>query len=157
VVDYLLQRGDMDPERLDFLGASYGGILGCAVLAHEPRLRCGVLAMVGGNFRKLLGSMARKHRSESKILWPVAAELGAWFIRPFEPLTFVGKVAPRPLLFLNVEVDELINRQCVAELYEAAGEPKEEIWYGGAHNDITEETVRQMMADALAWMARANP
>jgi len=156
VVDYLAQRADIDLEAIDFIGVSYGGIMGCAVLAHEPRLRCGTLIMAGGDFRKLLTSMASRHYSESAILWPAAAEAAAWFVSPFDPLHYIGKVAPRPLLFLNVEDDELIDRACTQALFDAAGKPKKEIWYGVAHDAITEETVRQMMGDVLNWMEQTE-
>lgn len=152
VVDYLVSRPDIDPARLDFIGASYGGILGCAVLAHEPRLRRGALVMAGGDFPALFSAMVNRHRPDSRVVWPVLGRAAAWFVSPFDPLRSVGRIAPRPLLFLNVEDDELIDRACAQALFDAAGEPKEEIWYGGAHNAITEETVRRMLGDALAWL-----
>lgn len=152
VVDYLAGRPEIDPARLDFVGASYGGILGCAVVAMEPRLRRAVMVMAGGDFPLLFSSMTRRHRPESRFVWPALARTAAWFVSPFDPLRYVGRIAPRPVLFLNVKDDELIDRACAQALFDAAGQPKEEVWYGGAHDAITEETVRRMLEDALTWL-----
>jgi alpha-beta hydrolase superfamily lysophospholipase len=43
VIDYLLTRGDVDPARLALVGTSMGGAFATRALAHEPRLKAGVL------------------------------------------------------------------------------------------------------------------
>ena len=85
LVDHLVERGDVDPSRLDLLGASYGGILGCAVMRHEPRFRSAVFALAGGDFSALARNAAELENPES-----AAASLSgfaAWWLEPFEPLS----------------------------------------------------------------------
>ncbi len=154
VVDYLVTRDDVDATRIDFMGASYGGITGCAVLAKEPRLRTGTLVMAGGDVPKMVVSLIRTQKPDSRFLWPMAGRVAAWWLSAFEPLDFVGEIAPRPLLFLHVRDDEMIASECIESLYRAAGTPKEEIWYQGPHNKIGKETVQAMMSDSMAWMRR---
>jgi len=157
LVDLLSQTPGIDPGRIDLIGASYGGIAGCAVVAHEPRVRSAVLVMAGGDLPRLLDSLVRNRKPESRFLAPAAAGAVAWLLKPFEPLNYIGETSPRRLLFLNVENDEMIDSASAAALYEAAGLPKEKRLYSGPHNTISEDTVRQMLADALQWLQSPIP
>jgi len=152
LVDFLSQAPGIDPDRIYLIGASYGGITGCAVLAHEPRIHGAALVMAGGNLSRLFSSMARNRMPESHIFAPVGASFAAWFSSPFEPLNYIAKVSPRPLLFLNVGDDETIDPICAEELFAAAAEPKQKMTYAGRHNNISEEAFRKMLADALTWL-----
>ncbi|HWL53406.1 MAG TPA: prolyl oligopeptidase family serine peptidase [Chthoniobacteraceae bacterium] len=153
VVDYLVSRPEIDPGRLHLLGVSYGGIMSSAVLAHEPRLRSGSLIMAGGNLRALLNVLATHYNPGGEWQNAVACGMLARWFDVFEPLRYIGSVAPRPLLFLNVEKDELIPRSSTAALYNAAREPKAQRWYPDVHETISRATVRAMLTDALEWMA----
>jgi cephalosporin-C deacetylase-like acetyl esterase len=156
LVDFLFQDPGIDLERVFLIGASYGGITGCSVVAFEPRIKRATLVMAGGNLPRLLDALARSRLPESPFLASAGASLVAWLLRPFEPLDFIWKVAPRPVLFLNVDSDEMIDSACAQALYQAAGEPREQMIYRDAHNAISEQTVRQMLGDALEWM-QATP
>jgi cephalosporin-C deacetylase-like acetyl esterase len=156
LVDLLCQRPEIDPNRISLIGASYGGITACSVLAHEPRISRAALVMAGGDLPRLLGSLAKSRMPESRVLAPAGAQAAAWLLRPFEPLDYVARVSPRPLLFLDVDSDEMIDPACTRALYDAAGQPKENRRYKGPHNTISEDTVRLMLADALAWKQLHN-
>lgn len=152
LVDFLSQAPGIDEERISLIGASYGGIMASSVLVAEPRIQRAALVMAGGDLSRLLDSLVQRYQPEPRLLAPAAAKVAAWLLRPFEPLDFIGQVAPRPLLFLGVSNDELIDPSCVKALYEAAGHPKEKINYEGVHAEISESTVRQMLTDALQWL-----
>lgn len=150
VVDYLLQRGDVDPERLDLVGASYGGIMGCAAMRHEPRFRSAVIALAGGGLPGMTRNLA-----EMQELGPLSAPLagvGAWLVAPFEPLRHVGEIAPRPMLFQNLEGDELIPCESADRLHAAAGEPKTRQWMEASHIHIRPEDVEVILVNALDWL-----
>lgn len=151
VVDYLVSRSDIDPMRIDLVGASYGGILGCAVFAHEPRFRSSTFIMAGGDFPLLFSDMVSRHKPKSRFVWPVMAKIAAWYVSPFEPLKHIQGAFSRPLLFLNVDDDELISDRASAVLYEAAPDPKKKITYSDVHDKISEATVARMIEDALTW------
>jgi pimeloyl-ACP methyl ester carboxylesterase len=48
-IDYLETRGDIDTDRLAYVGHSWGGRLGGIMLAVEPRLKVGALIVAGFN------------------------------------------------------------------------------------------------------------
>lgn len=49
VIDYLVTRPEVDPNRLGALGLSLGGIKASLVAAADPRIRCAVLGLAGGS------------------------------------------------------------------------------------------------------------
>lgn len=149
-VDYLLQRGDVDAERLSLLGASYGGIMGCAVMNHEPRFRSAVIALAGGNLPEILRNLADQENLGAAA--PFAATLGGWILSPFEPVEQVSGIAPRPVLFQHLEGDELIPKESADALFAAAGEPKTRRWLKASHVAIDEETVRRLLGESLDWI-----
>jgi formylglycine-generating enzyme required for sulfatase activity/dienelactone hydrolase len=51
-VDYLLERGDVDPEALAFVGLSWGSRVSPVMLYHEPRFRTAVLEIGGLRFQR---------------------------------------------------------------------------------------------------------
>ena len=53
---------------------------------------------------------------------------------PIEPLNFVEKISPRPLLFINAENDEVIPKPMAMLLHAKAEEPKKIIWYNSKHH-----------------------
>lgn len=153
VVDYLVSRPEIDAGRLHLLGVSYGGIMSSAVLTHEPRLRSGSLVMAGGDLAALLNVLAARYNPEGEWQNALACRVLARWFGVFEPLRYIGEVTPRPLLFLQVDADEIIPRSSTAALYHAAGEPKTQRWYHDVHTAISRTTVRAMLHDALEWMA----
>ena len=151
-VDVLSQLPGIDPDRIHLMGASYGGITGCAVMVHEPRFRSVTFIMAGGDLPQLMKALARRYRPESPVLAPIVARLAAWMLEPFEPLDFVGKISPRPQLYLNVADDELIATDCLDALYDAADTPKTKRLYAGGHDSISQEVVVEMLNDSIRWL-----
>ncbi|HSV99959.1 MAG TPA: acetylxylan esterase [Sedimentisphaerales bacterium] len=49
VLDYLVTRPEVDPNRIGALGLSLGGIKASLVAAADPRIRCAVLGLAGGS------------------------------------------------------------------------------------------------------------
>jgi len=49
VLDYLVTRPEVDPNRLGALGLSLGGIKAGLVAAADPRIKCAVLGLAGGS------------------------------------------------------------------------------------------------------------
>jgi len=107
-VDYLLTRPEVDAKRVGYAGISWGAITGITFVAHEPRVTAIAAIVAGGNF---LGTL----RTEI----PEATQDAA---RRVDPIYHVTRVAPRPLLLLNVTRDQLVPRFYSESLHRAAGE-----------------------------------
>ncbi len=149
-LDYLESRPDVDPERTILAGGSLGSFLAVICGGMEPRFEGVVSLYGGGDIREIV---------EANLPWPsalsrgvVARLLNPW-IGPLDPSKFVEDVSPRPFLMVNGSGDTRIPRNCVLDLYEKAGEPKELIWMDTEHR-IQDEV--ELMAEAtgivLQWL-----
>ncbi len=107
---------DVDADTVVFAGFSMGAMLGSAFCAADARPRAAALALGGGGFGP--------------------AHL--------DPTGYVGRVAPRPLLFVNAERDERIPRSAAEAFFEAAGEPKQHAWFDGTHSELPGEALKAM-------------
>lgn len=136
-IDYIVGRDDIDGERVVLVGLSMGAILGSVVAAVDERVDAAALIVGGGDWEQILS--ASDH--------PVAARFreagitdGGMLAR-VDPVNFVGKISPRPVLFVNGTQDDIIPRPAAEALHEAAGEPSEVVWYEGGHVGITPDAI----------------
>ena len=154
-VDFVETLPEVDRCRIDYLGISYGGIVGATLLAKEPRFRNAVFVMAGGNIPLMLNGLLSHYYSKS--FWvPLAASLGGWWLAPFEPLEQLPKANVQRLLFLAVEPDELIPPESRQALVRAATVPFIKRVYPGPHTTPNPDTVAQMVEDLIDWL-KASP
>jgi len=104
-IDAAADHPEVDISRAAYAGFSMGTLIGAAFCAAEPRLRAAALAIGGGGFGP--------------------ADL--------DPASFVGRIAPRPILFVNALRDERFPRSSSEALFDAAGDPKELQWFDCTH------------------------
>ena len=180
LIDYLLTRPDIDPERIYLVGASYGAVTGCTALARDKRMRAGVLVYGGGDFNKLLDAYANhlgvavalglidgKNLDPEKPPLPkltpsqerkVGVVLGClkplarYFLGVADPIRYVGQISPRPIYFQNGEHDVLVPAAAGQALQEAAKEPKKVTWYDSDHVGIDLEQTKHVLEDGLRWL-----
>jgi len=124
-VDYLCSRPDVDKNRIGFVGFSQGGMIGGTFIGVEPRVRVACLAVPGGGFAEWArkAKMVTKEREGD-------LDLGAAMT---DPIHFLGRFAPRPLLILAAKKDELIAPYATEAVYAAAGTGKKLLWYNSGH------------------------
>ena len=120
LIDAIELIDELDANRLVFVGFSLGGILGSVFCGVDARPRAAAIAIAG------------------------AGRGGS----PLDPLGYIAKVAPRPLLFVNAENDERISRKQTERLYEAASDPKEIHWYDSGHQDLPGEALKKIWSFA---------
>ena len=114
-VDYLATRKEVDQERIGYVGVSWGAITGITYVAHDPRIKAMGSMVGGGNF---LG-----------IYTPKTAEKAlADGVKTSDPVVHVARIAPRPLLFINVTQDQLILKPWAESLHQCAGENSKVVW-----------------------------
>jgi cephalosporin-C deacetylase-like acetyl esterase len=133
-VDYLVERADIDPRRLGYVGFSMSTFLGVQFVAVEQRIRAACLAMGGAGLFHFLVSRAPEDRRADQ-------ELVA---RLVDPLHYAPRISPRPVLQVNGQTDEVVPAALGHMLHGALAEPKRVIWYPGGHDGIPEETVAEM-------------
>jgi dienelactone hydrolase len=124
-VDYLRSRRDIDRDRIGFVGFSQGAMIGATFIGVEPRIRAACLAVPGAGFVEW-AQRANLTRPEQQRELQVGAALT-------DPLHFIGRFAPRPLLILAARRDELIPSYATEALVAAAKEPKQVRWYSSGH------------------------
>jgi dienelactone hydrolase len=119
-VDFLASRPEVDRERLGFVGISWGAITGITYVAYDPRIKAMGAMVAGGNF---LGSYTAKAAEKALREGSTSSD----------PIFHVARIAPRPLLFVNVTKDQLIWRAWAESLHKAAGVGSQVVWHEADH------------------------
>lgn len=117
-LDTLEQHPQIDGRRIAYAGFSMGAILGALFCSSDERPRAAVLALGGGGFGP----------------------------QETDPVNVIRRFAPRPLLFVNAERDEVIPRSATEALYAAAGEPKQIVWFDTTHAGLRGVALKAMWA-----------
>jgi dienelactone hydrolase len=132
-VDILAARPDVDPQRIGFVGHSYGAMIGTVAAAVDKRFKAAVFE-VG-----LLGMSIHIRTSPHPWAESVRTEKGdklEEFLAAIEPLDaghYVGHLAPTALLFQSARLDLGVPDKDAQEFFDAASEPKQLKWYDTGH------------------------
>ena len=154
-LDYLLARPDVDPTRVELVGASFGAPFATIVAARDPRVTRLWLAHGGGDTRAMIDRGLEKEIGNRFLRAPVTALANLLASGPrFTPERWIADVAPRPVVMLNAEDDEKIPRRSVDILYAAALAPKELIWLPGNHMQGNRPEVLHRLIEAV--LSRAD-
>lgn len=122
-IDFLEAREEIDSEKIGFFGISLGGIIGTIFSGVDERVKVPVIALAGGNLSLMFGLDAFTEETKD-------------FFSIIDPINFVQQIAPRPLLMINAENDEVIDPLTSKLLFRKAKQPKEIIWYPSKHRDL---------------------
>lgn len=121
-IDYLQTRDDINAEGIYYVGNSMGSLYGVMLVALDKRLKRAVFIVGGADYQK-------KMRSMIYVMGIPASEFEL-----VEPKNYVGMISPRPLLLINALRDGLIPREAALALFEAAEEPKKQVWMDSEHD-----------------------
>jgi predicted esterase len=150
-VDYLLRRSDVDPERIILIGGSIGALFGPAVAAADSRIDAVVILFGAGNLQSLIYVNTDVPRPFAALV----AWLGATLVSPVEPLKYIDRISPRPLLMINGTNDPRMPVQCCLTLHEKAGQPKTIRWIEAGHLHVrSPEFHEQLRAELIDWLDR---
>jgi len=138
-IDFLAARPDVDKERLGYVGISWGAITGITYVAYDPRIKAMGSMVGGGNFMGLFSKAAAEK---------VAIE-GS---KSSDPVFHVARIAPRPLMFLNVTKDQLIMKSWAESLHKAAGAGSKVVWHETDHyfNGVDRAAICETVIDFMA-------
>jgi len=122
-IDFLHSRKEIDPNQIGYFGISLGGVIGTIFCGVDNRVKVPVIALAGGNLSLMFGMDALTEDAKD-------------FFSIIDPINFVEQIAPRPLLMINAENDEVIVPITSKLLFNKAKQPKEIIWYPSRHRDL---------------------
>lgn len=149
-LDYLLARPDVDPTRVELVGASFGAPFATIAAARDPRVTRLWLAHGGGDSRRLIDRGLERDVPWAILRYPLSVVANVVASGPrFTPERWIAAVAPRPVTMLNATEDEKIPRESVELLYAAALDPKELVWLPGQHMQGNRPEVLKQVIDAV--------
>jgi cephalosporin-C deacetylase-like acetyl esterase len=147
-LDLLLSRPDVDPDRLVYIGHSFGAQWGAILTAVDRRMKATVL--IGGvpdaaaiwlesddpdfvGYRQTMGDAVRRY---VEVLSAVDA------------IRYVPHAAPIPLLFQFARFERYFNEAAMNRYFAAASGPKQVRWYDTGH-DLNDP---QALRDRTDWV-----
>jgi dienelactone hydrolase len=145
-VDALLSRGDVDGQRIGYIGFSYGATMGGILSGVEKRIKAFVL--MGGGPK--LSSFIRASQSPRVDRLRQEGGLEAYLttIATIDPDQYVKHASPAAILFQSGRRDENVPVEEAAKYHQAASEPKAVKWYDAGHS-LNDEARR----DRAAWLS----
>lgn len=149
-IDYLQTRKEIDPAKIGYVGFSMGGILGTLLSAVDTRVQAPVLALAGGDW-KLMGKSSTLSAAVKARGGQEAPNIDWQLLDPLDPIHYVARISPRPVLFINGDNDTVVPVACAKELHEAAGPGKEVMIYRGGHVPAGVEFIR-VLSKVSQWL-----
>ena len=130
VLTWITDRPGVDPARILLLGSS----LGAAVAIYVAARRSDVAGIVSFASPSVMGPrqepvLAVEHLREMGLIrdpaFPPSLEEWAKESQVLNPVDWVGRIAPRPLLLLHGDADDVVSPESVYTLFEHAIEPRD--------------------------------
>lgn len=118
VVEYLVTRPDVNPEKLGWLGSSSTAIPGLAVVTQGPRLAAFVGFVCTGAYEQWFETW-REHgmwRSGTNWLWPKTCEL----LQRHDPIRYATNAFPTAVLMVSGGADKVVDPKTARAFAEAA-------------------------------------
>jgi predicted peptidase len=153
LTDYLCTRADVDTTKIVVLGYSFGAPFVPAIVASDRRAAAAAIVYGGGDMRTLIRHNVRRYKDP--FASEVAGSLSGLLLHPVEPLRYVERIAPIPLVMINGTEDEQVPRANTMALYERAREPKNQVWIESGHvHPRNVELTRKIIASLISEMQR---
>ncbi len=130
-IDLLIVRPDVDPDRIAYVGVSYGAVAGALLAGVEDRVPAyGLMVGDGGLVEHFLGP-----DDVTSYPWSSASVPDRWVeaMWPVESIHYVGHAAPAALLFQNGANDRMVPPPEAALYQQAGSDPKTIVWYDSGH------------------------
>jgi fermentation-respiration switch protein FrsA (DUF1100 family) len=155
IVTWFLDRPEVDPGQIALLGSS----LGAAVAIYVTACRTEVAGLVSFASPATMGPRQQPAEAVERLRqmgvihdpdFPPSLEAWANEGAAISPVEWVGRVAPRPLLLLHGDADDVVDPASAFLLYERAQEPKDlRMLPGVGHRFRSEESA---IWAALEWL-----
>lgn len=147
-VDLLQSRPDVDPERIGYIGYSYGAALGGLLAGIDKRVKAFVFAVGDGGLVEHYSNPTPANDVSGEVS-PEMFKRWQELMDPIEPMRFVAHAAPSALLYQNARNDSLVKVESAKRYQEAGSQPKDIIWYNSGHG-LGSEVFR----DQINWLSK---
>jgi len=129
-LDYLVEREEVDENRLGCLGLSLGGIKASLISGVDERLKCSVLGLAGGSIadiallsrEKDLKDYIKELIEQGILSETIHVELSDKVTT--DPLKLAEYIDARNVLMYIAAFDRVVPRKCGDRLWEAIGKPE---------------------------------
>ena len=150
-IDLLLQRPDVDPKRLAYVGHSYGAQWGSILSAIDKRIKtsvlmCGVAEAGDIWLRTSDPGLVEYIESQPK----GTLEEYSRIVGEIDAIQFVGHAAPIALLLQFAKYEQYFDKASMERYASAASDPKKVIYYDTGH-DLNDP---QALEDRYDWLAK---
>ncbi len=123
-MEWLLQRKDINKQRLVLYGHSLGGAIATTSLADSPYREHFKALIVESSFTRYR-TAAREALGRVWVTWLFQYPL-SWTIRDdYAPIDAIPRISPIPVLLVNNKNDPVVESYHSKRLYDAAREPKD--------------------------------
>jgi dienelactone hydrolase len=139
-VDVLLAQPNVDPERIGFIGHSYGGAMGALFVGIERRIKAAVLMAADGGIVTHFMSSVSGMSCTTRNAWLRA-------MVPIESIRFIAFAPPTALLLQNGRLDPATLPANATVLHEATPDPSTILWYDAGHG-----LNQQAVTDRYNWL-----
>ncbi len=138
-LDVLLEQPGIDRRRVALVGHDFGAMFGALAVAVDPRPTHFVYMAGTAKFTDWYLFTPKREGADRESF---VARLA-----PLDPVKFLPKIAPRPVLLQFATSDKFVSKEAAAALANAAAEPKAVKYYDAQHALNAEAT-----RDRQAWL-----
>ena len=155
IISWLREKPHVDLNRIFLIGSSLGAAVAIYVTAHRDDV-AGLVSFASPSV------MLARHQPVEAVekLRKLGVIRDAWFPESLEewanesekisPAKWVGNVAPRPLLLLHGDADQVVPAENAHALFDLAGENKELLLLSGVGHRFRHEAI--VMSKSLEWI-----
>jgi pimeloyl-ACP methyl ester carboxylesterase len=144
-IDYLRLHKPQCLKRLGVFGLSMGAAVAAMAVPAHPEVKAVVLESPFTSYRQVVRRWAWNNLRVPYfpltmiVLWLLRLRVGREDVDSYSPISFISRMAPRPVLVIGGDADPLMLPKDVRALFAAAREPKE-LWMipGAAHGKCRE-------------------
>lgn len=160
VIDFLYERPEVGKSRICLMGFSGGAATSAYVAAHDPRVARVALCACPAEFKGFADPKRKEfsldHFRQIGLIrdrdFPGSPDEWLNSFKEVTPIRWIDQIAPRPLLVLHGEDDDLVGVDQAWQLYHKALEPKEIVVVGGAGHKL--RLSDKAMTMALEWLVK---
>jgi dipeptidyl aminopeptidase/acylaminoacyl peptidase len=159
VIDFLWALPEVDRSHLALLGFSGGAAVSVCVAARDKRVSVVATCACPARFNLLTGddinSFIERFRSIGIIRdkdFPHSVAEWLEGFRRVSPIDYVADIAPRPVLLIHGDKDEVVDVSQAYMLYRKAGEPRELVIINGAGHRLRLE--ERAMTAVIDWLKK---